>query len=128
MATLHAHTLSNRADSVEQCPSRRGLFACGSYELDEATQQRHGQVCLFSLAAAWEGEGEGEGEGEAGMAQVASADTPGVLDLKWCASSETFGDGDVLLGAALANGSASVFAVKVRAQVQMCTARRSLTV
>jgi len=59
------------ADSAESCPGEPGLFAVGTYQLDEATQSRHGSVVLYRYSPA-------------GLGVVARAPpTQGILDMKW---------------------------------------------
>ena len=84
------------------CPVRRDIVACASYELDEASGARRGKVYLYGVTA------------ESKLVRHFDAETPGVLDLKWC----SHGGGDAggsssrstFLGAALANGSVAVYA------------------
>jgi diphthamide biosynthesis protein 7 len=108
-STTHQElTLELTADVAEWCPlpSHRRLLAAGTYQLDEATQQRHGRLHLYQL----------RGDLEAAVPAVAplhlhpcgTLDLPGIFDLRW----RPGGDAPAL-AAALADGSVRLLEMEV---------------
>lgn len=83
------------------CPAAARVLAVGTYQLDEATQQRHGRLLIYGLReAAAAGAAAGAPPAQLQLEQLSSVDLPGIFDLRWhpCSAMPQ-------LAAALADGS-----------------------
>lgn len=90
-------TLDLNADVAEWCPlpRRHRLLAAGTYQLNEASQQREGRLYLYEL----QGEIGPQGQKLAAH-QLGTQELPGIFDLRWLPQAER-----PTLAAALADGT-----------------------
>lgn len=96
--------LDINADVAEFCtdPTHYDLLAVGTYELEEATRERHGRLHLYSLASS-------SLNGQPCLQLAATLDVPGIFDLQWTQLPHIH---DVpCIGLALADGSVQLLAV-----------------
>lgn len=112
-ARLHQEILLElNADSTEYCPNKEyhNILAVGTYQLDEATQQRLGRLFLYQTEGVQQAAETPECPPEYRLALQHQQDIPGIFDLKWQPS--VAGSGKPILGAALADGSLRLFELK----------------
>lgn len=105
VATTHQElTLDLNADVAEWCPapsSARRLLAAGTYQLNEATQQREGRLYFYRL--------KGEivrNDQSLSLDPASTTDIPGIFDLRWRPDAA-----QPTLAAALADGSLRIMNV-----------------
>lgn len=104
-ATTHQElTLDLNADVAEWCPApppAARLLAAGTYQLNEATQEREGRLYFYRL------KGEiARNNANLSLDPAGTVDVPGVFDLRWRPDAER-----PLLAAALADGSLRLLSV-----------------
>lgn len=95
MQTHQVITLDLHSNIVDWCPTKGHYdkLVVGTYQLDEATQLRHGRIYAYQLL-----------EGSPQLAVGSQVDLPGVFDVCWHPATR-----EPLLGAALADGSVRLF-------------------
>ena len=105
VTTHYSLQTQHTACSVEHChhPEHGHLIAVGTYQLDQDTGQRHGQIILVSMSLSGEGE-------PVFSSTIALADSCGVLDMKWSSGHHASGSAPVL-GVAESSGHLSLYSV-----------------
>ncbi|PWN89581.1 WD40 repeat-like protein [Acaromyces ingoldii] len=108
-ASLYSASTDLSADSIESHPGTRGLFALGTYQVDQAQEEgqpadensntspeysRRGRLTLHQTGT--------DGEGKVSCRTLSSLDTAAILDMKWLASGSR-------LSAALATSDLAFF-------------------
>ena len=119
MAGLHGNltvhqetTLAVNADSTEFCPleTLQHILAVGTYELEEKTQTRHGELCMYFLeklpAKCSDQDADSSHAPDWQMQCVQSLPVSGIFDMKWQPVQPA------RLVAACADGSLHVLAVQ----------------
>lgn len=111
--THDQHQLPLNADVAEWCPAPQALsaLAVGTYQLDEATQQRMGRLHMYALqrdgapaaAAVEQAACVPLSSQQLRLAELSSMELPGIFDLRWHPRSAM-----PQLAAALADGSVRV--------------------
>lgn len=128
----HSVNLDVNADSTECCPVAplRHLLAVGTYQLDEASQRRHGRLFLYSLQQGQQPHqsdpdmalgplrrGDKAVEPSYTLLQQHTQEVPGILDMKWmgaCSPAQTSLQAqkvapEAILGVALADGGLRLY-------------------
>ena len=107
-STTHQEiTLELNADVAEWCPllsnGHRRLIAAGTYQLNEATQERQGRLYIYKL------HGEINKTSKLSLHCATTHDVPGIFDLKWLPENfSSFSQHHPSMVAALADGSLRV--------------------
>ena len=111
--TVHQEaTLAVNADSTEFCPldTLQQILAVGTYELEEETQTRHGELCIYRLETASGNCNNQDAESSRipawQMQRIETFPMSGIFDLKWQPVQPA------RLMAACADGSLHVLAVQ----------------
>lgn len=101
--------LDLNTDVAEFCtaPQYYNWLAVGTYQLDEATRERHGRLHLCSLASS------SQTQGQPALQLAATLDVPGIFDLQWTQLSHLHDQ--PCIGLALADGSLRLLAVAAAA-------------
>jgi hypothetical protein len=95
-------------DVTEFCPVS-GFFdylAVGTYQLDEATRQRHGRLHLYSLTHS----SSSQHNSDPTLLLAATLDLPGIFDLQWTQLPNVHDQ--LCIGLALADGTLQLLSVK----------------
>lgn len=97
--------LGLNTDVAEFCtvPHNYNWLAVGTYQLDEATRERHGRLHLYSLASS------SQTHGQLALQLAATLDMPGIFDLQWTQLPNVHDK--PFIGLALADGSLQLLAV-----------------
>jgi hypothetical protein len=101
--------LDTNTDVTEFCPVP-GFFhylAVGTYQLDEATSQRHGRLHLYSLAHS---SSNSHHNSDPTLLLAATLDLPGIFDLQWTQLPNVHDQ--PCIGLALADGTLQLLSVK----------------
>ena len=98
-------TLELNADVAEWCPlphPHSRLLAAGTYQLNEATQQREGRLYIYQLI------GDITHGSQLSLQLLNTIDMPGIFDLQWLPFTE-----EPTIAAALADGTLKLFQITV---------------
>lgn len=101
-------TLDLNADVAEWCPlpgPQSRLLAAGTYQLNEATQQREGRVYIYNL------KGDIKRNSALSLDLATTFDLPGIFDFRWVPFAN-----ESVLATALADGSLRLLAVDTESE------------